>query len=404
MTTPGSPPPSDADLRRERETLRLENEALREALARAEDTARQATRLAARLEADLDEAAQERAHLAVVIQHLVERTGAIVIVCDPQGRIVRVNATGLSFLGPDAVREGHSVLDEWLHEDDRAAFASDLPSLPWRVSSPFAEAMYRSGRYERRHHLRDRSGQLAEFLVEAAPLAGRPGHPEGILVCATETSPGPVLRAEPESPLLGEHVRTPLNAVVGLAQLLAAGADDTARREYARTLLDASRDLMEALGIPRELPHLRFNMVERWIDRGRGDTSSSTVAGLRVLVAEDNAINVRVIEGMLRYLGCEATFVANGQQAVDALAEGRTFDIVLMDIQMPELDGCEATRQIRRNEVRAGRRRVPIVAVSASVQPGERERYAEAGIDDVLAKPLELGRLHDVLAQWVKPQ
>lgn len=401
MTTPGHPHSPDADLRREREALRLENAALRERLAQVGDAATRAHRTIARLEGELADAALEHENLTLVLQRLMESAGAIVVVCDARGRIIHVNPLGLSFLGPDRVREGESVLDEWLPDDDRATFTTDLPSLPWAVSSPLAEAMYRSGRYAHRHRLRDRSGRFAEFLVEAATLPGQPGRPEGILICATGTAPDMVPR--PITAEAGADVRTPLNAVVGLAQLLVAeGPDDDARREYARTILDASHNLMEALGIPRELPHLSTASVGRGFARVAPDARPGH--GIRVLVAEDNAINVRVIDGMLRYLGYQTTFVSNGQQAVDTLGEGRSFDIVLMDIQMPELDGCEATRRIRWQEQRAGRVRMPIVALTASVLPADLERYRDAGIDEVLAKPIELGRLNDVLQQWANVQ
>ena len=119
-------------------------------------------------------------------------------------------------------------------------------------------------------------------------------------------------------------------------------------------------------------------------------------AGLRVLVAEDHSTNQRVILRLLRHLGCEADLVADGHQAVAAVRE-RPYDVVLMDIQMPELDGVQATREIVRR--RGADTRPRIIAMTANAMPGDREAYLEAGMDGYLAKPVELADLAAVLAQ-----
>jgi len=121
---------------------------------------------------------------------------------------------------------------------------------------------------------------------------------------------------------------------------------------------------------------------------------------LRVLVAEDNSINQEVVRLFLERLGCEATVVDNGQAAITACLNG-TFDLVLMDVQMPVLDGLAATREIRRLE--QGDRRTPIVALTASAMIGELERCTAAGMDALLTKPLEESRLREVLKQIGAP-
>jgi CheY-like chemotaxis protein len=117
-----------------------------------------------------------------------------------------------------------------------------------------------------------------------------------------------------------------------------------------------------------------------------------------VLVAEDNPVNQRVVVGLLAKLGCEAIVVADGARAV-ASSQGGRFDVILMDCQMPELDGFEATRRIRAEQPG----HVPIIALTAGALDGDRERCLVAGMDDYLAKPVRLEELAAALSKWVKP-
>ncbi len=119
-------------------------------------------------------------------------------------------------------------------------------------------------------------------------------------------------------------------------------------------------------------------------------------APLRVLVAEDNVVNQRVTLRLLQHLGYEPELVSDGAQALDAVAR-RTFDVVLMDIQMPELDGVQAARRIVQQRGRDGLPR--IIAMTANAMPGDRETYIEAGMDGYLPKPIELADLAAVLQQ-----
>jgi len=120
-----------------------------------------------------------------------------------------------------------------------------------------------------------------------------------------------------------------------------------------------------------------------------------------VLVAEDNHINQLYIKELLKNLGCTFTVAANGEEAVD-LAAKESFDIVLMDCQMPEMDGFSATHTIRKREMAVEPvTHIPIVALTANALKGDRERCLEAGMDDYLAKPIEFKELRAVLAKYL---
>jgi len=121
---------------------------------------------------------------------------------------------------------------------------------------------------------------------------------------------------------------------------------------------------------------------------------------LRVLVAEDNAVNQQVAVGMLERAGHRAVVAANGREAL-ALLERESFDLVLMDVQMPEMDGFETTAAIREREKVTGGR-LPIVALTAHAMKGDAERCLAAGMDAYLAKPLEMAQLRGLLASLGK--
>jgi CheY-like chemotaxis protein len=121
----------------------------------------------------------------------------------------------------------------------------------------------------------------------------------------------------------------------------------------------------------------------------------------RIAVVEDNAVNRKVVGAMLARRGFEIDFFENGRLAVEALIGGPSPDIVLMDCQMPIMDGYEATRRIRQWEQARGEGRLPIIALTASAFDEDHNHCIAVGMDDYLTKPLKLEELDAMLAKWV---
>ena len=119
----------------------------------------------------------------------------------------------------------------------------------------------------------------------------------------------------------------------------------------------------------------------------------------RVLVVEDNIINQRIAARLLQNLGCTVDVVANGREAVEMIGS-IPYDLVLMDVQMPEMDGFAATAEVRRGH--GPQTSLPIVAMTANAMAGDRERCLEAGMNDYVSKPVHPEDLQRVLYQWVK--
>ncbi len=194
--------------------------------------------------------------------------------------------------------------------------------------------------------------------------------------------------------------RTPALRATRLVLLTSVGDRQVAAREAGVThcltkpvrrerLLRTAAEAVEAVeAVPTRTPQ-----------EDRPQALDLPARAARVLVAEDNSVNRRVVERVLaRWPGLTVTAAENGREAVDQLDRGR-FDLVLMDCQMPELDGYDATREIRERE--AGGARVPVIAMTANAMKGDRERCLEAGMDDYLAKPLRIGEVDAMLERWL---
>lgn len=134
------------------------------------------------------------------------------------------------------------------------------------------------------------------------------------------------------------------------------------------------------------------------------DSTVEWASAYRILVAEDNDINQELMLMLLEEIGLAAEVANNGREALAALkqnAETKPYDIVLMDCQMPEMDGFEATQRVRAGEAGSAVKDIIILAVTANALPGDRERCLNAGMNDYLSKPIDEKLLFDKLNQWL---
>ncbi|QDS91534.1 Sensor histidine kinase RcsC [Roseimaritima multifibrata] len=132
------------------------------------------------------------------------------------------------------------------------------------------------------------------------------------------------------------------------------------------------------------------------------DDKPKAAFSCHALIAEDNHINQLYIAELMKYLGCTCDVVENGDEALNALQKNR-YDLILMDCQMPEMDGFTATREIRRlQSVGELPEQLPIIALTANALKGDRERCLDAGMDDYLTKPLLAAQLQAMLEKHLE--
>jgi CheY-like chemotaxis protein len=217
------------------------------------------------------------------------------------------------------------------------------------------------------------------------------------------SKPGPTLDGEQALELLrrlSHDLRTPMTNVLGGAELLLESELDTSQRLAAENVHRSGRQLLEVVD-----RLLAAHQIGKSAPPSSGEFKaapkvSAILSGRRILLAEDNTFNRALIEHVLEPMGCQVDKAGSGREAVHCFEPGR-YDLLLMDCQMPEMDGLTATRHIR--QIEAGRGRVPIIAVTAGTVSGARRACLEAGMDDFLAKPFSLGRLRKKVLHWLLP-
>ncbi len=221
----------------------------------------------------------------------------------------------------------------------------------------------------------------------------------------TATKSDAAAAAEPAVELLrrlSHDLRTPMTNVLGSTELLLESELDTAQRLAAENVHRSGREL---LAVVDRL--LAAHQISKSSPPSSGEFKaapkvSAILSGRRLLLAEDDTFNRALIEHVLMPMGCRVDAVGSGREAVSAFKPGR-YDLVLMDCEMPELDGLTATRRIRQLEMGTPHGRVPIVAVTAGTISGARRACLESGMDDFLAKPFSLGRLRKKVLEWLLP-
>jgi len=250
--------------------------------------------------------------------------------------------------------------------------------------------------------------QMRPTAVETGPAALA-----ALRQAATAGAPFPLVLLDTQMPQMdgftvAEQIRREPDLARTSILMLTSGdqAGDAARRRRL--------DIIAALPKPLKQGKLRNALLYALVMRGspdqiggaaqqpgrNGRTSGSPVERrrLHILLAEDNAVNQKLAVRLLEKRGHQVVVAGNGCEALAAL-QRRSFDLVLMDIQMPEMDGLEATRAIRQQEHDMGVQ-IPIIAVTAHAMKGDRERCLAAGMNDYLTKPLKPAELDAMLARW----
>ncbi len=222
---------------------------------------------------------------------------------------------------------------------------------------------------EERDHALDSVRAHSEFLATMGHDIKTPRAPQPATFSpASQTVVSSVLAAAPAAAPAPPRETHPPRSTLAATPMTVPPPADTPRAAIAR-------------GMPPPAPHER-------------------PAQFRALVVEDNPINQTVAVKMIERMGGVTDVAANGREAL-AFVAGRRYDIIFMDCHMPEMDGFEATAEIRRSETPDSR--IPIVAVTAGTMSGERARCAAVGMNDFIAKPMSKQRLDEVVELWLGP-
>ncbi len=194
-----------------------------------------------------------------------------------------------------------------------------------------------------------------------------------------------------EDPLINNDPLVLMLTGLGMAPSATAARNAGIRRVISKPV--TGRTLKVTL--LEELAHIRRIHA----DHPQDDQRAETLSPMHILVAEDHHLSQKVVRGMLSRLGMQAVTVDNGVDAVK-LSKEQDFDIILMDCEMPHMNGFDATRAIREWEQETGRAPIPIIALTAHIMDEHKERSLQCGMNAYLAKPIELSELRDMLIQW----
>lgn len=199
-----------------------------------------------------------------------------------------------------------------------------------------------------------------------------------------------------EDPLVNNNLLVIMLTGLGVAPSSEAARNAGIRRVITKPVTGR----MLKVTLAEELGHL--HKIEQTHNHG-DDIDTPLPNKLSILVAEDHYLSQKVIKGMLGRLGLDCDTVSNGRDAVNAALK-KDYSLILMDCEMPELNGFDATREIRRWEKINHREEIPIIALTAHIMDEQKEKSLKSGMNAHLAKPIELSELRDTILRWTKPE
>lgn len=201
---------------------------------------------------------------------------------------------------------------------------------------------------------------------------------------------------------MSHEIRTPVSAIIGLTSLALQSDMSRHLRDYLSKIAASAQDVLGILNDILDVFPSHFAETAPPVATEPEHLSIGHLQGARILVVEDNPINQQVAREYLEGAGLEVEMADNGRLAVECVRSTRPlFDAVLMDLQMPEMDGFEATRVLRTMH---GPRDLPIIAMTAHAMDSDRQKCLDAGMNDHLAKPVDLDRMVGMLQKWIAPR
>jgi signal transduction histidine kinase/CheY-like chemotaxis protein len=310
---------------------------------------------------------------------LDQLAGMRVLIVDDNATNLKVLRKQLEVIGVNVV-DASSAKQAWQLLEDSEDFAQRIERVVLDYQMPEEDGLSLAARMRED----DRFSNMKMVLLSS--VCDRTQFPDNLDSLVDEVMTKPARRSRLFECLAEPRKASALPAECdGDLESMLAGLEDALNVEAERRDTEAKPEIQTS---PAEggmdIPAKSFNPLE----------------GVRILLAEDNMINQKVAQKMLSNLGCEVTTVPNGEEAASAAAEGG-FDIVLMDCQMPKLDGYGATKAIREREQGVGR--VPVIAMTANAMKGDREKCLAAGMDDYISKPVRQDVLADALKRWALP-
>ncbi len=251
---------------------------------------------------------------------------------------------------------------------------------------------------------------IAQLLSWGCRPSQVPGGAEALTVLRNRPDAFALVLLDMQMPATdGADVATAMAADPRLASIPVVLMSSMGPRDHSS--VDAGPTFAACLTKPVRQSHLRETLVGVMSGRAGShgnepqpspEPKEAAPLGLRVLLVEDNLVNQRVATRQLERLGCRAEAASSGPEALAALAR-TAFDVVLMDVQMPGMNGFETTAEIRRAEQETGRY-VPVIAMTAHAIDGYREKCLRAGMDDYVSKPVRVQELREKLEGWAPPQ